>query len=82
MRTISKSARSMMLHVIIYWPNEIHLSLWPFAMEYSIYLWNHMLGIISDIAPIKVLSGTRLDSRYLCMAHVWGVPCYVLDLTF
>jgi hypothetical protein len=41
-RTISESARAMMLHVAIQWPKEVTLDLWPMAMDYAIYLWNQM----------------------------------------
>lgn len=41
-RTISESARAMLLHLAIHWLEEVTLDLWPMAMDYAIYLWNRM----------------------------------------
>jgi hypothetical protein len=39
-RTVSESARAMMLHAAIHWPTEFSVELWPFAVDYAVYLWN------------------------------------------
>jgi hypothetical protein len=42
-RTDSESARAMMLHAAIHWPNGMSLDLWPFAVEDAVYdIWNRM----------------------------------------
>ena len=38
-----------------------------------------MPNMKTNIAPIKAVSGTRLDNALLRGEHVWGCPCYVLD---
>ena len=78
-RTISDSARTMIIHAAIKWPEEVDISLWPMAVDYAVYLYNRMPGRLSDVAPIEQVSGQRLDLGELRMARVWGCPVYVLD---
>ena len=78
-RTISESARAMLLHAAIHWPQQVNLDLWPFAMDYAVYLWNRMPRKDTGIAPIEIFCGTKLDPKVLRTTHVWGCPAYVLD---
>ena len=80
-RTVVESARTMMLHAAIYWPDEADLLLWPMALEYAVHLWNHTPGRESGVAPLELFSGTKVDSAVLRNSHVWGCPAYVLDPT-
>ena len=32
----------MMLHNAIHWPEYYDIRLWPFAMDYAAYTWNHI----------------------------------------
>jgi hypothetical protein len=64
-RTITESARTMLLHAAIHWPEEVTLSLWPFVMDYAAYLWNRMPREDSGIAPLELLCGTKLDPKIL-----------------
>ena len=41
-QTIVHSARTMMLHMDILWPDQFDMRLWPFVMEHAVYLWNHL----------------------------------------
>ena len=36
--TITRWARSMLLHAVLHWPDQTEVNLWPFAMEYAVYL--------------------------------------------
>jgi hypothetical protein len=78
-RTISESARAMILHAAIHWPEEISLELWPFAMDYAVYLWNRMPRKETGLSPIEIFCGSKIDRSVLRNAHVWGCPSYVLD---
>ena len=78
-RTISEAARSTMIHAAIHWPEETNIDLWPFAIDYVVFIWNKMPNMKTNLAPIEIISGTRLDNSFLRGAHVWGCPCYVLD---
>ena len=60
-RTVSENARAMMLHAAIHWPNGMSLDLWPFAVEYAVYIWNRMPNQDSGVAPIEFFYGCKLD---------------------
>ena len=80
-KTISSWARTMLLHAMIHWPEQNHLTLWPYAFEHAIFLWNNLLSRTSGIAPLELFIGVSLASfAHLQQSHVWGCPAYVLDL--
>jgi hypothetical protein len=78
-RTITESARTMILHAAIHWPDSVTLDLWPMAMDYAVYLWNRMPRQDSGLAPIELFCGVKMDLKILRTARVWGCPVYVLD---
>lgn len=81
-RTISDSARAMLIHAMIHWPLETSLDLWPFAVEYAVYLYNHMPRRDSLKAPVELFFDTSFDvSSVLSNAKCWGCPAYVLEPT-
>jgi len=79
-QTVTRWARAMMLHAVIHWPDQAEVSLWPFALEYAVYLWNNIPSKISLLAPIEIFTSTKFDNYdHLHRTHVWGCPVYVLD---
>ena len=78
-RTISDSARSMLIHAAIHWPEAVDLSLWPMAVEYATYLYNRTPGRVSDTSPMEHVSGQRSNLEDIRSARVWGCPAFVLD---
>jgi transposase InsO family protein len=78
-QTVQNMARAMMLHSSIMWTDEFDQSLWPYALDYSAWLYNHTPRQDSGLAPMEVFCGTKLECRYLRRAKVWGCPAYVLD---
>ncbi len=79
-RTVTEWARTMLLHAMLHWPDEVDLDLWPFAMDHAIYLWNHMPNEHMGIAPIEVFTQQVFDDfDFLKSVQVFGCPCYVLD---
>ena len=79
-QTVMSWARTLMLHAIIHWPIEADPSLWPFAVDHAVYLWNHLPGRDLRLAPDELFSGGKFPSYgFLNSAHVWGCPIYVLD---
>lgn len=80
MQTVTRWARALLLHVVIHWPDEADLSLWPFALEHAIYLWNNVPNRDSRLAPLEIFTGCKFPSHaHLHHAHVWGCPVHVLD---
>ena len=74
------SARTMMLHAALHWPEVADSQLWPMALFYSVHLWNITPRLDSGVSPLEVFTGCKqefdADARTL---HVWGCPAYVLD---
>lgn len=60
----------MMIHASIHWLDKIIQDLWPMAVDYSAFIWNHMPGIHLDTAPIEVMSGRKLYTTILRNNHV------------
>ncbi|EEC45027.1 predicted protein [Phaeodactylum tricornutum CCAP 1055/1] len=56
-QTIMAMARTMMLHAAICWPEVADPSLWPMAVDYAIYLHNHLPTVSAGLAPIDVFTG-------------------------
>ena len=70
----------MLLHSILHWPESTDLELWPFAIDYAVYLWNHMAQRSSLMAPTELYSSVKLPSYDpLLRAHVFVCPVFVLD---
>lgn len=80
-QTISASARSMLIHAMIHWPGEVSLHLWPFAVEYAVYLWNLTPQMSSNRSPSELFFGVTSDHSVLSDIKCWGCPAYVLDPT-
>jgi hypothetical protein len=78
-RTVSESARAMILHAAIHWPEAVTIDLWPFAVDYAVYLWNRMPRKDNGIAPLEIFCGGKIHPKVIRGAHVWGCPTYVLD---
>ena len=78
-RTVSTNARTMLLHSMIHWPAQTSLDLWPFAVEYAVYLWNLIPKHPSSLSPTELFYSVKSDHAELKRAKVWGCPTYVLD---
>jgi Reverse transcriptase (RNA-dependent DNA polymerase) len=79
-RTISESARAMILHSQIHWKNEVTLDLWPLAVDYAVHIWNN-LPRKNGMSPVEMFYGVKKDHSVLGAMRVWGCPVYVLDPT-
>lgn len=78
-RTVSESARSMLIHAALHWPEQVETKLWPFAMEYATFLYNHLPKDNNHHAPIEIFSSSQLDKSWIKKARVFGCPAYVLN---
>ena len=78
-RTITSIARTMMIHSAIHWPDMEDQSLWPYAVDYATFLFNHLPHPLTGKAPVELFSRQVLDLTNLQHCHVWGSPAYVLD---
>ena len=80
-RTISTCARTMLLHSMIHWPEQTTLDLWPFAVDYAVFLWNRMPREKSKVSPLELFYSTKSSYEEIKSARVWGCPVYVLEPT-
>ena len=78
-QTIMSMARTVMLHATIRW-GSVHSSiLWPMAVNYVVWVYNHTPNPKTGLAPIDLMSKTTWPQRKLKDTHVWGCPIYALD---
>ena len=77
--TITKVSRTLLLHSAIHWPDVADSQLWPMAVQYAVFLYNHMPRADTGLSPHDMYTKVRwkLDQFHNC--HVWGCPVYVLD---
>ena len=77
--TILTSARTMMLHAAIRWPEVINSSYWPMAVDYAVHLHNHVPKRGNNLCPLDLVLKTTIPRKHLHRYHVWGCPAFVLD---
>ena len=78
-RTVTTCARTMMIHAILHNHKEVTTDLWPFAMEYAVYLWNKMPKKDGASSPEEIFYSIKSDYQAIREAKCWGCPAYVLD---
>ena len=78
--TVVSMARKMLLHAAMRNPS-IQADHWPMAMDYAVWLYNHIPRMDSGLSPLELWSRSRsLDLKAsLQNCHVWGAPTFVLD---
>ena len=81
-QTVCNSARAMLLHLNIHWPDQYNTRLWGFALDYAVWLWNHTPRQDHSMSPIELFCQTKTSCEYLRRARVFGAPCYILDHNF
>ena len=77
--TIMSISRTMLLHAAIHWPQVADPQLWPMAVKYAVFLWNHMPNEHTGLSPSDIFTRTRWPIRHYHNLHVFGCPAYVLD---
>ena len=76
-RKVVERAHMMLIHATMKYPDVITSELWPFALEYSAYLWNITPKL--QHPPEEVFYRAKMDYYELHQAHVWGYPTYALN---
>jgi len=75
-------SRANLLHFVLHWPQmaKNRDNLWPFAIDYAVYIHNHLPSLDKRLSPLERLTDTIFDNHnHLTRAHVFGCPVYVLD---
>ena len=75
---IVATARTMMLHAKLRWPDAVKTNLWPMAMKHAQHLWNH-IPRENNVCPMDLITRSTVPRNVLKDLHVWGSPCFVLD---
>ena len=79
-RTLTESARTMLLHAERLWPEAITQMLWPFAIKYAAHIHNNLsLNSHGKSPSERFLQTSATDSLDVSNFHTFGSPCYVLD---
>jgi hypothetical protein len=81
-QTIFNWSRADLLHFVLHWPQVARNrdNLWPFAVDYAVYIHNHLPNRDSRISPTELFTNTLFSNyNHLTRAHVFGCPVYVLD---
>jgi hypothetical protein len=81
-QTIFNWSRADLLHFVLHWPQVARNrdDLWPFAVDYAVYMHNHLPTRDSRISPTELFTNTLFTNyNHLTRAHVFGCPVYVLD---
>jgi len=75
-------SRANLLHFVLHWPQmaKNRDNLWPFAVDYAVYMHNNLPIRDMRVSPTERFTGTVFDNyNHLTRAHVFGCPVYVLD---
>ena len=78
-QSIMSTARMMMLHAAIHWPEMADSSLWPMVVRHATYLHNNMPRPTTGLSPNDLFTQMRFDTNKFHDLHVWGCLIYVLD---
>ena len=78
-QTVSNMARANMLHATMRWPGRKFLDLWPFAIQYAVWVHNRLPPNGAGWSPDELWSKQKAIHSHLPRAHVFGCPVYVLD---
>jgi hypothetical protein len=69
----------MLLHMSLHWPKQADLELWPFALEHTAYVCNHLPCSDTRLAPQEIYTSSLFVSYdHLDSLHTFGCPVYVL----
>jgi hypothetical protein len=77
-KSVSNIARAMLLHASAHWKNGIDSSLWPMAVSYATFQYNHVPNA-QGLCPADLFTGSTVPRHRLRDIHFWGCPVYVLD---
>jgi hypothetical protein len=74
-----RTARTMMIHAALRWPEHNERDLWPLALSHAVHLHNEIPSQGSRLTPHEVWARSKSSFSSLVHAHPWGCPVYVLQ---
>ena len=78
-KTVASWAQANMLHLAYHWPQHASIKLWPMAINYAVWVYNHLPRVDTGLCPDEMWSQSWTSHDDLRRAHVWGCPVYVLE---
>lgn len=81
-KTVVYMARTMLIHAAMRSPeNTITPDLWPMAMDYAAWIYNHLPKSDTGLSPDEIWTRSQFTPTkdVLARCHVWGAPTYVLE---
>ena len=80
-RTVVTMARTMMIHAAMRTADgSLNTEMWPMAMDYATWIYNHIPRRDSGASPEELWTRTTSDTPILLSdCHVWGCPVFVLE---
>ena len=50
---VVEKARTVMLHASMHWPETFSMDLWPYAIDYAVFIYNHTPRMEDGVTPIE-----------------------------
>jgi len=64
-RTVTERACTMMYHAHLHWPQTFSVDLWPYALDYAVWIHNHVPRQRHGWAPIEMFCSLTHDCAHL-----------------
>jgi hypothetical protein len=58
--TVMTWKHAQMMHQLLHWPDQVNESLWPYALNKAVHIWNNVLDHTSGLSPHEKFTGTKL----------------------
>ena len=68
-RTVTRLARSMMIHAALRWPAQADKDLWPLALQHAAHLYNNLPDTSSGMTPNEIWLRTKSNYSAIHHAH-------------
>jgi hypothetical protein len=78
-RTVTQMARAMLLHLAHLWPDQADPNLWPFALDYAVWIYNHTRSFNQPRSPFERFHKVIVTCQQIQRSRVFGSPVFVLD---
>ena len=79
--TVSRKARTQLLHAQLRWSEETPTSLWPMSLNHAVQPINVLPKIDEGMSPDKLFSSTTSNHQNLLTLMPWGCPGHALIST-
>ena len=76
--TVSRRARTQLLHAQLRWSEQTPSSLWPMSLLYAVHLHNIIPSMSTTMSQGELFSRRTSTHQNLLTLHLWGCPVYIL----